>query len=518
MQRIHWMNYLNQKFWLHTKLLLVYAFFSIGIAYSTVYASQDLEIALEAMPKTLDPRFAVDANGMRITQQLLYETLVQQDYNLEVIPFLAEKWETPSPTTYIFQLRKDARFSNGDPVTAQDVQYTFESILDPETGSPFKGIGSGIKTITVTDEQTIRFDLVAPKASFLLDLFIPIFQKPEANQNAETLIGTGPFILESQSAAEFTLSRNPNYYGEQPHLEKIIFKIVKDDNTRFLKLKKGDIDFVLNAIPLDKLKQFQKSPLKRTYKLLEGPALNYQYIGFNYEHPILKNKSVRQAIAYALNRDELIEFYKKNHATKADSLLIPENTFYAKDLLVYDYNIEKAEQLLDDAGYTKKDDERFTLSYKTSTSKSAVTQARIVKSQLKKIGITVNVQSFEWGTFFSDVKSGNFEIFSLRWVGVSEPDFYYDLFHSTQFPPNGRNRVRYTNLDLDTLLETGRVETDLETRRSIYQKVQEILAEEMPYVSLWHNNNIVVMKQDIEGYQLHPTGGFHSFKNVRRTN
>ncbi len=478
--------------------------------------TQELVVALEAMPKTLDPRFAVDANGMRITQQLIYETLVQQDYNLKIVPFLASHWETPSPTKYVFHLRKDARFSNGVPFTSEDVKYTLDSIMDSKIGSPFYGVlDKSIKSITILDKHTIQFELMAPKPSFLLDLFIPIFQKAK-HVDSQELIGTGPFQLERKSASELLFARNPNYYGKSPFLEKITFKVIKDDNTRFLKLKKGDIDFVLNALPVDKLKQFQRNPLKKKYKAIEFPGLNYQYLGFNVEHPILKDKRVRQAIAHAVNRDELIKFFKKGHALKADSLLIPQNEFYVEGLPQYEYNIEKAAELLDEAGYKEKNGKRFILEYKTTTSTDAVTQARIIKSHLKKVGIEVNLRTFEWGTFFEDVKTGNFHLFSLRWVGVSTPDFYYDLFHSTQFPP-GRNRVRYVNKSLDKLLSDARIEGDVQKRKDIYRQVQMVLAEDLPYLSLWHNNNIVLLKKDIAGYRPHPSGGFHSFKLLQRT-
>ncbi|MBF0286385.1 MAG: ABC transporter substrate-binding protein [SAR324 cluster bacterium] len=499
--------------WAKQGCLYIAFFLLLGIPESGGYA-KELVVALNAMPKTIDPRLANDVNGYRITQQLLYGTLIEQDYDLKIIPSLAERWETPTPTNYIFYLRKNARFFDGSPVMAADVKYTFDSVMDPKTASPFQFVKEKIKAVEVIGPHTIRFESVAPQASFLLDLFIPIFKTSTDEQGKIRLVGAGPFQLKRKTASQIILAPNPYYYGGKPALKQIVFKVIKDDNTRFLKFKKGSVDFGINAIPMDKLKQFTTKPLNQKYKLLESAALSYQYLGFNMKHPVLKHKLVRQAIAHAMNREELIQYYKHGHAVKANSLMTPQNEFYSKNLPQYNYDLKKANQLLDQAGYPLRGNKRFTLEYKTTSNKEAVRQARIIKEQLKKVGIEIHVRSLEWGTFFGDVTSGNFALYSLRWVGVSEPDFYYNAFHSTQFPPSGHNRVRYTNPKLDQLVEAGRVEMNSEKRKTIYDQVQQILAEDLPYLSLWYNNNVVIIKEDLKEYRLHPTGGYHSFKLI----
>ena len=276
---------------------------------------------------------------------------------------------------------------------------------------------------------------------------------------------------------------------------------------------KGDVDFALNALPTDKIQQFEQGELAEMFQVLEGPALRYEYLAFNTEHPILKQRTVRQAFAHAINRDELVEFLMHNHAAKADSLLTPQNEFHASNLPQYDYDPEKAAALLDEAGFPLKDGKRFTIEYKTPPAKPASVWGSSSKSSLKRVGIEVEVSSFEWGTFLGDVKAGNFELSPLRWIGVSDPDFFYYAFHSTQFPP-GLNRVRYVNAELDRLVEAGRVENDLEKRKGIYNEVQQLLGKELPYLGLWYTNNLAILKKDIKGYRLHPTGGFHSFREI----
>ena len=487
--------------------------FLFSISFKLAEAREQLVVALTAMPKTLDPRFAVDTNGWGMNLQLVYGALVQLDYNLKVVPDLAESWERPDATSYVFHLRKNARFSNGDLLTASDVKYTFDSVMDEQTKSPFIGIKSSIKGVEVLDSHTIRFEAPEnmPEVTYLLNLFIPVFQKPAVNEEV-VLVGAGPFQLKEQKVSEIVLTPNPYFYGEKPALQQIVYKVIKDDNTRFLKFMKGDVDLALNALPADKIKQFEEGELAEMFQVLEGPALRYQYLGFNTEHPILKHTAVRQAFAHAINRDELVEFLMHDHATKADSLLTPQNEFHASNLPQYEYAPEKAAALLEEAGFPLKDGKRFTIEYKTSTNKMRQRLGRIIKEQMKQVGIEIEVRSFEWGTFFGDVQAGNFELYSLTW-GVSDPDFFYSAFHSSQFPP-GRNRVRYVNAELDRLVEAGRVENDFEKRKGIYSEVQQLLGRELPYLGLWYANNLAILKKDIKGYRLHPNGGFHSFREI----
>lgn len=476
---------------------------------STLYASP-LTIALDGAPKSLDPRYAVDANGMRLTQVLLFETLVQQDEALRIVPGLAESWTHPDPTTWVLQLKEGIRFHDGSFLTAEDVRFTFEHIMDPEVKSPFQFLAKKLQAVEATAERTVTFRLFQPEAAFFLDIFIPIFSRNSDLENAR-LIGTGPYQLAGQDPNEIRLRRFDDYHGTKPAMEEVDLKIIQDDNTRFLKMRKGEIDLAINVVPLDKLPQFERGSLAREYRLVTGPALNYQYMGLNMQSPKLQDPRVRQALAHGINRQELIEFLKRGRAEAADSLMTTQNDFAAAELPSYDYDPERAKKLLQEAGL-----KNLTLEYKTSTSREAVQQARILQNQFKEIGVNLEIRSFEWGTFFADVLAGNYELFSLRWVGVSEPDFYYSLFHSSELPPSGRNRVRYNNPRIDELLEAGRSETDVQKRKVVYAEVQQILQEDLPYISLWHNQNVALVKQNLEGFRLHPSGGFQSLVHLTR--
>jgi peptide/nickel transport system substrate-binding protein len=174
-------------------------------------------------------------------------------------------------------------------------------------------------------------------------------------------------------------------------------------------------------------------------------------------------------------------------------------------------------RLLDAAGYPLRDGRRFALVYKTTTDRSAVIQARVIQNDLRQVGIDVTVRSFEWATFYSDIRRGNFQLYSLRWIGVSDPDFLYELLHSSKGPPDGRNRGGYANPKLDALLEQARLAADPRQRAALYRQVHRIAHAELPYLPLWHNHNVAVIARGLTGFRLHPSGGFEHLPAVRWT-
>ena len=189
----------------------------------------------------------------------------------------------------------------------------------------------------------------------------------------------------------------------------------------------------------------------------------------------------------------------------ASGLLYPGNWAYEPEVEHYDYDLDRAARLLDEAGFTNRP-VRFRLSYKTSQNDVALRKAQYVQAQLKKLNIEVEIRSYEWSTFFSDIRRGDFQLYSLEWVSITDPDIYYHLFHSKSVPPDGANRGGYSNPEVDRLLELGRRETDRSKRAEIYRRVQKIVAHDLPYVSLWHPDNIAIFQKGLTGFQLHSTG------------
>jgi peptide/nickel transport system substrate-binding protein len=482
---------------------------------------------LESAPKTLDPRFATDAAGMRITQHLLFDTLVQLGSDLTIVPALARRWEVENPTTYTFYLTPEAAFHDGEPLTAADVVFTFEHLMAEETKSPFgPGYRSKIKSVAVVDDHTVRFTLHQPTASFLTSVIIPIVPKHLVTRLKQTAegdffarpVGSGPFKFVSQSPTEIALAANETYFGGAPKLDRVVFKIIKDDNTRFLKLQKGELDLLINALPASRVAAVKEAPLKETYRVMESPGIAYTYLGFNLAAPEVQDLRVRRAIAHAIDVEEIIRFRLEGHAAPATGLLSPVNWYYSAPSRTYAYDPAKATALLAEANYKDPDGDgpkaRIHLELKTSNNAQVTGIARIIQAQLARVGIALALKSYEWGTFYGDIKSGNFQLTSMRWVGVTEPDFYYDIFHSSQIPPAGRNRGRYRSAEMDRLVAEGRLITDPQARREIYAQVQDLVAEDLPYISLWHPNNVSVVHKRVQGFEQHPMAGYLSFKKI----
>jgi len=237
-------------------------------------------------------------------------------------------------------------------------------------------------------------------------------------------------------------------------------------------------------------------------------GINYAYLVFNLRDPQLQDRRLREAIALAIDRDKLIQYRLKGLARKATGILSPSNWFYEGQVEQYHYDPERAKALLDEAGFKDPDGAgplpRLRLSLKTSNKRDRVAMARAIAEDLKAVGIELEIRSYEWGTFLRDLKTGNFQIGSSTWVGVTEPDIYYLAFHSSQFPPEGANRGFYSNPKVDRLLEKGREETASAARKAIYSEVQKILAHDLPYVSLWYEDNVVFTRPAVEGYTLRP--------------
>ncbi len=329
---------------------------------------------------------------------------------------------------------------------------------------------------------------------------------------AKELIGSGPFKLVKKSPTEISLTSFDKYYDGKPEFENLKIKVIKDDNTRFLKMKKGELDVVVNALPMNRVNKFKEGDLSKRYNVVESPGVTYQYLAFNMNHPSVSNPDIRKAIAYGINVKEIIKYRLDGHAILSKSLISPVNFFHEKNSRMYNYDPSKAIEHLKKTGFSP--DKKLKLELKTSNNAQVVGIARIIQAQLAKIGIELKITSYEWGTFYGDIKSGNFQFTSMRWVGVTEPDFYYDLFHSNQLPPKGRNRGRYVNKEIDKLVEKGRITLSTQERKLIYGKVQKILSNDLPYISLWHMNNVSIVHKRVSGYKSHPTGAYLSLRNI----
>lgn len=476
-------------------------------------------IGIDSNPTNLDPRYAMDANSVRIGA-LMYNSLLQADSQSRLRGDLAETWKMVDDKTYIFNLHRGVKFHDGRPLTARDVKSTYEFILDPHNRSPRRGPLTLIRSIDELGKYQIRFRLSAPFAPFLEHCTIGIV--PAGSIGAEPLThtdpppGSGPFILESVDPGhKIVLRANSSYWEGSPPIQGLVFNIIPDAMVRVLEFKKGTIGFLQNDIEPDLLPWIRHNT-EANIDVNQGTT--FQYIGINLAHPILAHQKVRQALALAIDREVIIHHLLKDQATLATGLLSPLHWAYTSAVPRLRYDPDTAKRLLDEAGFPDPDGDgplpRFKLSYKTTNIDLRRRIAEAFKDQLHKVGIELEIRTYEWGTFFDDIKKGHFHLFSLAWVGILDPDIYYNLFHSTATPPNGENRGHYNNPVVDDLLERGRRATDIEERTLIYGRVQTILAQDLPYIPLWWVKNVVVRKPAIHGFIPYPDGNLISLKRV----
>ena len=477
-----------------------------------------LVVALESHPTHLDPRYATDADSVRVSA-LVFNSLLRPDAHSRFQPELAESWQLVDSTTYLFRLRKDVTFHDGRPLTAADVRYTYESALDPASRSPWRGPLQTVEAVEPVGAYGIRFRLRAPYAAFPESAtlgIVPAGAPAPASVGQNRLIGSGPFSVEELAPGErVVLKANRSYWQGRPSLAGLVFKTIPDAIVRALEFKKGTVDFIQNDIEPDML-PWLKGNTDASVTTRQGTT--FQYLGVNLDHPVLKIPEVRRAIAHAIDREAIIRHLLKGLAAPATGLLAPEHWAYEPSVPGFPHDPEQAKTLLDSAGFPDPDGDgplpRFKLSYKTTTLDLRRRIAEAFKEQLGRVGIELEVRTYEWGTFYGDIRKGNFHLYSLAWVGAIDPDVYFSLFHSQSFPPQGNNRGRYRNAELDRLLESGRRRLDLEERRQIYSRVQKTLALELPIIPLWWVKNVVVMKPGIEGFVPYPDGHLISLKKA----
>jgi peptide/nickel transport system substrate-binding protein len=301
-----------------------------------------------------------------------------------------------------------------------------------------------------------------------------------------------------------------------PKIERVRFAVVPDSITMSLELEKGSADVEINAVPMDALPVLAS---RTDLKVLDVPGTQVQYLAFNLRDPFLKDARVRQAIACAIDRDLLIRTLMSGHARPAKSLLPTTHWAWNNDGPSFNYDPARAEQLLEDAGYKRKaDGMRIHLTMKTSTVEDVRLLSAVFQQQLARVGIALDIRSYEFATFYSDVLRGAFQMYSLRWIGGNEqPDIFTYAFSSSRFPPKGANRGRYTNPQVDALLEDAWQSPDQERRRKDYAQAQQILANDLPAVNLWYRDTVVVHNRRLRNVQPTPSGSFTFLESAELT-
>jgi peptide/nickel transport system substrate-binding protein len=474
-----------------------------------------LVMIIESSPTNLDPRVGLDAQSERI-DDLIFDDLFTRDAHLNVAPGLADRWETPDPLTYIFHLHQGVKFHDGRPLTARDVKWTFDSLLQGKIRSTKSAVYRFVDRIDASDDYTVTFHLKEPFATLLWNLSdgaIGIVPYGSGDEISRHPIGSGPFrFVSAEQDKEVVVARNDAYWGEKARLQSVRFIVVPDTTTRALELRNGSADIAINAFPSDMVLTLERDP---NLAVLHAPGTVLAYMAFNLRDPILRDTRVRQALAYAIDRRPMLEYLQRGFARPAKSVLPPESWAYNGDVPSYDHNPERARQLLEQAGYPELNGVRFHLTMKASTEESTRLMAAVLQQQLREVGIALDIRTFEFATFFSDVTHGLFQLYSLRWIGGNEdPDIFEYVFHSAKFPPNGANRGYFADPRVDALIDQARHELDQNTRKQLYAEIQRALAEQVPYIDLWYFDNVLVHSRRVSNLTLNPSGNYDFLKTA----
>lgn len=413
---------------------------------------------------------------------LIYDPLFQVGPDLKPVGQLVELTETPDDTTYIFHLRKGVTFHDGQPLTAEDVKYTYDYILNPDNGYANRALYSPIESIEVIDEHTVKFTTSQPYAPLTTFLTVGIVPKhideadPDALSNHP--IGTGPYEFVSwQPQDRLVLKANENWWVEgEPKIRDVTFMPMTEATTRLAALETGTIDIADN-VPAAQVSSLQSKGLG----VFNSDPNGYYFFAFNQSRPPFDNKLVREAFTLAINRDEIVDFVWYGLNETANSPIISTSWAYEPNVTKHPYDPERAKQLLAEAGYP----DGVTVQLLMQADDITRRYVEPMQQQWAEAGIKLELVQKEWGAFFQDVLAADFELLAMTWLGQDDPDRgVYRQFHSSMHAPNGHNWIFYTNPRVDELLDEGRATLDQQRRAEIYREVQRHVTEDFAYLYL----------------------------------
>ncbi len=488
-----------------SRLILLSVVLFLTLSCGQARGPDALRFGLVAMPVTLDPRFATDAASSRINR-LLYQRLVNFDEQYRPVPALAT-WEVLTPRHYRFHL-KEARFSNGEPVTARDVEATFAFIRDEKNASPHRMALNSIARMAVVDDHTIDFFLHEADPLFPGRLgmgILPAGLIASGHPFNRRPVGSGPFVLLGwEEGAGLRLRRRRDGQAFE-------FVKVQDPTVRVLKLLRGEIDMLQNDLPPELVNYLRRQD---GIRVMKGTGSNYAYLGFNLRDAVAGDARVRRAIAHAIDREAIIRHVMGEAARPAIGLLPPDHWSSDPAVPQVAHDVQRARRLLKEAGYDEHHPVRLV--YKTSSDPFRLRLATIIQHQLAEAGIEVTLKSYDWGTFYGDIKAGRFQMYSLMWVGIKLPDIYRYVFHSSAVPPAGANRGRFADPWVDALIERAEAGLSLGEQAQYYGRLQALIQQELPYVPLWYEDHVFVARAGIAGYRIARDGNYDGLAHVYR--
>jgi peptide/nickel transport system substrate-binding protein len=485
---------------------------------------------------TLDPLNGTDAASERL-RQLIFNSLLRKNEKFEYVGDLATDYQTSDDGKAVtLTLHEGVTFHDGRPLTSADAKYTLDALLASKKNKAaafFETAPGGgasqpyVASVEAPDPKTLVIRLRKPWTSLLGNLVsVPVIPQGSADSQKDHPVGSGPFKYVSRDESQLVvdLAAYDNYWQGAPQIKQLRVRTIKDANTLQAELQSGRVDLVSGAANLSPdsykfLGQDSKLQIK------QFPGANVVYLGFNCERPPLNNVKVRQAIAFAIDRQSIVRDLMLGQARVANSIL-PESSWAYDPGQQYAYDPARAKQLLDEAGFRDPDGDgprmRFDkpVSFKISAGNAAVSQyANVIQNSLKGVGVPVQIETFETSTLLQQLGEGQFELTTLRWVGGNQdPVFLRDLFHSGEVPTparsSARNRSRYRNPEFDRVIDEAVNTLDRARQKALYAQAQQIVSRDLPLLPLWYPDVIAVARKGVENIQVDPSNDFSFLRGV----
>ena len=474
----------------------------------------------------LIPVLATD-NASHSISGLIFNGLVKYDRDLNIVGDLAESWDISKDGLVItFHLRKGIRWHDGQPFTAEDVLFTYRLTIDPKTPTAYAGDFLKVKKAEVLDSHTFRVTYDKPFAPALMSWGSSVMPRHllegtdvTKSPLARHPIGTGPYrFKEWKTGQKIVLVYNPDYFEGRPFLDGRVMRIIPDMATMFLELRARGID-QMGLTPLQYTRQTENQYFRNHFRKYRYLSFSYTYLGFNLQNPMFADRKVRQALACAVNKEELIDGVLLGLGKEASGPFKPGTWQYNADVKRYPYDPKKALELLAEAGWRDTDGDgildrkgqrfEFELLVNQGNEVRAKT-AEIVQRRLAEVGISVKIRVIEWAAFIKEfINKRRFDAVILGWTIPMDPDLY-DVWHSSKTGPSELNFVTYKNEEVDALLERGRSTFDRAERKRCYDRIQEIMAEDQPYIFLYVPDALPIFNARVRGIDPAPIGIGHN--------
>jgi peptide/nickel transport system substrate-binding protein len=497
-----------------------------GEAAKPAYGDTFIEASI-AEPNNLLPVLSSDSASSDINNKV-YNGLIRYDKNLELEGELAESWEISEDNlSFTFHLRKGVTWHDGAPFTSADVLFTYQMYINPDVPTSYAEDFLQVAKAEALDDYTFRVTYEKPYAPALESWGTSIHPKHllegqdvTKSPLSRSPIGTGPYRFVKWDAGEkIELTANPDYFEGKPYIRRIVYRVIPDTSTQFLELKAGNLDF-MGLTPIQYKTQTDAANFSRKFNKYRYLSFSYTYLGYNLTKPLFQDKRVRQALSSAIDKQELIDGVLLGLGQAATGPYKPDTWVYNSEVRRYEYDPEKSRALLAEAGWVDsdkdgvldKDGEKLAFTIVTNQGNDLRSKtAEIIQRRLKEVGITVEIRIVEWATFLKEfIFPGNFDATILGWSGGPEPD-QYNIWHSSKTAPRELNFVKYSNKDVDDLLEKGRRTFAQAERKAIYDRFQEILAEEQPYTFLYVGEALPVVAKRFRGIEPSPAGITYNF-------